>query len=176
MNIPTKLLLRLLMATLLTWNGIALAQSANVADGISARLRADATRSSTAIALLPAGTPVEVLELKGDYARVSAAGKKGWVAQRLLRMKNTPKAVAASKASPSSVPGDGWEENQTRQNELDLVREEHTKNTWRMLTTTIGVAMAAFLSGFWLRGIIFRQRYNWLNINDRHRTVKEILP
>ncbi len=164
----------LVLALLLAWNGMALAQTANVADGISAKLRANASRYSTAIAVLPPGTSVEIHETKGEYASVSAAGKKGWVAQRLLRVKKTPQAMAVSKAALLSVPDDDWkQESQIRQNELAMVREEQEKNTWRMLATTIGVAIAAFLSGFWLRGVIFRQRYGWLSVSDHYRAMRK---
>lgn len=173
MSILTRLMLLLVLALLLVWNGKVLAQTANVADGISAKLRADATRKSPVLALLPAGTPVEVHEVKGAYARVSAAGKKGWVAQRLLSMKTAPKVLAESKAALSFTPGVRRQESQTRQTELALVREEQEKNTWRMLATTIGVTMAAFLGGFWLRGVIFRQRYGWLSVNDRYRALRK---
>ena len=173
MSMLTRLILLLVMALLLAWNGKVLAQAANVADGISAKLRADATRKSAVLALLPAGTPVEVHEAKGGYVRVSAAGKKGWVAQRLLSMKALSKAVVESKAAPSLMPDVRRQESPKRQSELALIYEEQEKNTWRMLATTLGVAVAAFLSGFWLRGLVFRQRYGWLSESDRYRALRK---
>jgi len=168
-----RLIMLIILAILLVWNGRVLAQTANVADGISAKLRADATRNSTVIALLSAGTQVEVHEAKGDYVRVSAAGKNGWVAQRLLSMKVPSKAVVEGKAGPSLMPDVWRHESQKRQTELALIYEEQERNTWRMLATTLGVAMAAFLSGFWLRGVIFRQRYGWLSASGRYRAVRK---
>lgn len=173
MSMLTRLLLLVVLAFLLVWNNRVMAQSASVADGISAKLRAAASRSGAVIALLPGGTPVEVHEAKGDYSRVSAAGKSGWVAQRLLSMKNAPKAAAENHAAPMFPPDSRRQESQMRQTELALVRAEQEKNTWRMLATTIGVAIAGFLSGFWLRGAIFRQRYGWLSVNDRYRALRK---
>ena len=118
-----------------------------MADGIGAKLRAEATRKSAVIALLPVGTRVEILESKGDYARVSIAGKtgkKGWLAKRLLKTKAAPESHAA----PQSAPPVRHDEKQMHRNEFALVREEQEKNTWRRLATTIGVAMAAFLGGY----------------------------
>ncbi len=225
MSLLTRLLILLALAVLLAWSG--LVHAARVADGASARLRAGASAKGAVLAVLPPGTPVEMLEEKTDYVRVVAAGKKGWVAKRLLAMNAAPARVAAAKARPAqerraaprrpapaavaqppqpqaataatavpvaaaavavpaapvaaaaapiaaavaapavAAPAAAAGEMPSRRDEFALVREEQEKNTWRMIGTTAGVALASFLTGFWLRGVIFRQRYGWLGKGNR---------
>lgn len=182
MSTLTKLVLLLLLAVLLVWNGRAMAQDANVKAGISARLRAEPSPGGAVVGQLRGGTGVEVVEAKGDFVRVFVAGKDGWVARRLLNMKAVPKAVAVSRAAPmpASAPAPAPEarpqESQPRYVELALIREEQEKNTWRMLATLAGVAVAAFIGGFWLRGTIFRQRYGWLDEGGRYRAAARRRP
>jgi hypothetical protein len=107
MSLLTRWLLLLTLALSLVWNNRALAQSGSVAAASGAKLRAAATRKSPVRALLPAGTQVEVHEAKGGYARVSAAGKKGWVAQRLLSMNATPLRRGGMKSTLSPSPARG---------------------------------------------------------------------
>lgn len=171
MSTLTKLVLLLLLAVLLVWNGRAMAQDASVKAGISARLRAEPSPSGAVVGRLRGGTGVEVVETKGDFVRVFVAGKDGWVARRLLTMKAAPKAAAESRAAPAPAPEARPQENQPRYVELALIREEQEKNTWRMLATLAGVAVAAFMGGFWLRGTIFRQRYGWLDESGRYRAA-----
>lgn len=205
MSLLTRLLILLALAVLLAWSG--LVHAARVADGASARLRAGASAKGSVIAVLPPGTPVEMLEEKTGYVHVVAAGKKGWVAKRLLAMDAAPARVAAAKARPAqerraaprrpapaavaqppqpqaataatvaaaaapmaaavAAPAAAAGEMPSRRDEFALVREEQEKNTWRMIGTTAGVALASFLTGFWLRGVIFRQRYGWLGKGNR---------
>lgn len=172
MSMLTRLVLLLLLAVLLVWNGRAMAQDASVKAGISAKLRAEPSRSGVVVGQLRGGTDVEVVEAKGDFVRVFVAGKDGWVARRLLTMKAAPKVVAESRAAPPPAPEVRPQESQPRYTELALLREEQEKNTWRMLATLAGVAVAAFMGGFWLRGAIFRQRYGWLSENDRYRAAR----
>lgn len=184
MSTLTKLILLLLLAVLLVWNGRAMAQDASVKAGISARLRAEPSRGGAVVGQLRGGTEVEVVEAKGDFVRVFVAGKDGWVARRLLNMKAAPKAVAVSRAAPvpasapapAPAPEARPQESQPRYVELALIREEQEKNTWRMLATLAGVAVAAFIGGFWLRGTIFRQRYGWLDESGRYRAAARRRP
>lgn len=155
---------RLLLAVLLVWSGVASAQVATVADGVRARLRADASLAGAILAVLPSGMQVRLLEENGDYVRVSADEKNGWVARRLLTIGALPtESVAETGACPSvTAPVGEPEQARVRRDELALMREEQEKNTWRMIGTTAGVALASFLTGFWLKGEMFRQRYGWL--------------
>ncbi len=155
---------RLLLAMLLVWSGVASAQLATVADGVRARLRADASLSGAILAVLPSGMQVRLLEENGDYVRVSVGEKSGWVARRLLAIGTLPgESVAETGARPAvAAPVGEPGQAQVRRDELALMREEQEKNTWRMIGTTAGVALASFLTGFWLRGEMFRQRYGWL--------------
>lgn len=167
MSTLLRLIMLVILTILLVWNGKLLAQSANVIDGTSAKLRADATRHGAVIALLAAGTRVEVSEARGDYVRVNVAGTNGWVAQRLLSMQAQPQA--APESSAPQVAELRRQESRNRQIDFALIHEEQEKNTWRMLATTIAVAMAAFIGGFWLRGVIFRHRYGWLSTGSCYR-------
>lgn len=181
MSMLTRLVMLLLLAVLLVWNGKAMAQGASVKAGISARLRAEPSPGGAVVGQLRGGIEVEVVEAKGDFVRVFVAGKEGWVARRLLTMKAAPKAAAESRPAPASapapvpvpvpVPEARPQENRSSYVELALIREEQEKNTWRMLATLAGVAVAAFIGGFWLRGAIFRQRYGWLDKSERYRAA-----
>jgi hypothetical protein len=177
MSLLARLLMLLALALLLAWSGAGHAESWSVAPGAHARLRAAASAGGAVLAVLPPGTPVRLLEEKGDYVRVVAGNKKGWVAKRLLAAKEVPSARApAFRAAPEkdqpapprrSAPLDGAGEARVHRDELALMREEQEKNTWRMIGTTAGVALASFVTGFWLRGAIFRQRYGWLGKERR---------
>lgn len=160
---------QLLLAVLLAWSGLALAQAASVADGVRARLRADASASGAILAVLPSGMQVRLLEEGGEYVRVSAGEKHGWVARHLLAMEGLPDRRAdegGAIAAAIAAPGVG-EETRVRRDELALMREEQGKNTWHMIGTAAGIALASFFTGFWLRGEMFRQRYGWLRKRPR---------
>ena len=102
MGMLTRLLLPFALVLLLLGNNRVLAQGGSVADGSGAKLRAEATRKGPVLAVLPTGTPVKVYQTKNGYARVSAAGKKGWVAQRLLiRHRNVKTPLSRTVAPPS---------------------------------------------------------------------------
>lgn len=188
MSLLVRLLMLLALALLLAWSGVGHAESWSVGPGAHARLRAGASAGGAVLAVLPPGTPVRLLEEKGDYVHIVAGNKKGWVAKRLLAAKEVPSARApAFRAAPEkdqpaplrgtpprrSAPLDGAGEARVHRDELALMREEQEKNTWRMIGTTAGVALASFVTGFWLRGAIFRQRYGWLG-KERRTARQEI--
>ena len=159
----STLVRQLLLAVLLAWSNLALAQVVSVADGVRARLRADASVSGAILAVLPSGMQVRLLEESGEYVRVSAGEKHGWVARHLLAMEGLPdkNADEGGAIAAAAAPG-GGEETRVRRDELALMREEQEKNTWHMIGTAAGIALASFFTGFWLRGEMFRQRYGWL--------------
>lgn len=96
-----------LFALLLAWALPGLAQNATVADGTHVNLRAGKADTYRVIRVLSPGTPVEIVEITQDMAKVKTReGETGWLPARLLVMApmDTPAPPQAAAEVPASQP------------------------------------------------------------------------
>lgn len=148
------------------WCVVAMAESASVVDNVRANLRSGKGENYRTLRILPAKTPVEVLESDGEYSKVQLEdGQTGWVKSSLLA------SVQPVPALPPPTPAAPAVDLTEIQKELVSAREQLIKmqaelEHERALTkgepqhsTLILAALAGLAAGVIIGMLVLRAHY-----------------
>jgi hypothetical protein len=121
----------------------ALAETLYVTDRVLAEVHATPAARGKPVGVVPTGTTVEVLETRGELARIQAPGvPEGWVERRLLT--DQPPAMALVLKLQ--------EQQERTQAELERIKgERRTTSVWAMVAVgTVTLLFGFVLGALWL--------------------------
>ena len=153
---------------LILWGGLAMAENATVSDSVRANLRSGKTESYRVIRVLPGQTPVEILQVDQDYAKVrTAEADIGWLPKRLLTI-HEEKNESHPEQNVLRVTQQELQDTQARLSriESELEEERNQARTKALMQILVGIIalLLGVLLGVFLHEIYYRKRLNGLRI------------
>lgn len=161
-----------ILCALLFWSSLAAAESATVSDSVRANLRSGKTESYRIIRILPPQTPVDMLLVEQDYAKVRTAdGDIGWLPLRLLNIQEPASDANAPAAPEQDALAATQQELQAAHNRVSMLQSELEQErgdarTKSIMATLVGTVALLFgiIVGIFLHEIYYRKRLNGLRI------------
>ena len=157
-------LFALLLCWALGWALPSIAQDATVAEGTHVNLRAGKTDNYRVIRVLSPGTPVELVEITQDMAKVKTReGDTGWVPARLLVMAPMdvhPNTTPVTADAPAEQPSPTTPAPETKMSE----QTAGGGTPWRLLLVGALCFVVGAVVGIGLHEAYYRKRLNGLRI------------
>lgn len=157
----------LIIIALLLLGANAFADQAVVVNDVHANLRSGKADNYRLLATLPPGTPVEILKVEQDYARIKTQdGIIGWLPERLLERRAVPDKATETEQAVEAAK----KEMLILQQQLSEAQEKLDRRPNLLIVYgTVGIiGLIALLAGIGigmlLREVHYRKRLNGLRI------------
>lgn len=157
---------------MLLWCGIVTAESAQVVEGVRAKLRSGDGENYRTLRVLPASTEVEVTEAGQEFTKVKTVdGQVGWIKSSLLQplKPEAPPAVATvplvDAANPAVSPVEAAQKDlfaareQLAKMQGELEKERALTKGEPQLATLLMIALIAFVVGMTIGALLLRAYY-----------------